>query len=129
LRPKNADLDQSAVPQRVAHAGRDVEHPRTARLGPAGRHGEDRRDHHVDRDDVDDPFGDAGELPEETSSVRDDDGFGHTKAADPTRSRLCQCRLDDGGPYKGDGDAPLELLDEGPLAEGLREGIGVGPSE
>ncbi len=49
-----AELHQPAVAQRVPHARRDVVHLRPSSFWPARRHGEDGRDDHVHRDDVDD---------------------------------------------------------------------------
>ena len=60
------ELDQSAIAQRVPHVG----------------------DHHVDRDDVDDALGDAGELLEQSARVGDDDRLRHAEAADPAREGL-----------------------------------------
>ena len=75
------------------------------------------------------PFGDARELAQEAAGVRHDDRLGHAEAADPSRPGFRQCRLNDGRPHDRDGYPALPLLDQRPLAERLREGIGVGPPE
>ena len=54
----------------------------------------DRRNHDVNRNDVDGAFWNARELFEKPSCVADDDRFRHTEAADPTGTRFCPCGFD-----------------------------------
>ena len=96
--------------------------------GPTSRDGQDGRHHQIDRDDVDDALGDARELLEEALGVGDDDRIGHSEAADPSGLGLGQRRFDDRWPHDGDGQ-PAPGLQQGPLAERLGVGVGVGPSE
>ena len=133
--PALDQLDQAAVAERVPHAGGHVvdARPLVLRLGSGqqrlGGHGDDGRHHQVDRDDVGDPLGHPGELPQQAPGVGDDDRLGHPEAADPARSGLGQGRLDDRGPDDGHGHGVAVLGDQGPLAQGLGVGVGVGPSE
>ena len=85
LEEAGGELDQAAVAQRVPHAGGDVVHLRPPRLGPAGGDGQDGGHHQVDRDDVDDALGHAGELAQQPAGVGDDDRLRHAEAPDPAR--------------------------------------------
>ena len=91
--------------------------------------GDDGGHHQVDRDDVGDPFGHAGELPQQAPGVGDDDRLRHAEASDPARAGLGERRLDDRRPDDGHGEGVAELRDECPLSQCLRIGIGVGPPE
>ena len=82
------ELDQSAIAQRVPHAGGDLVDGDLVVGRTVGGHGDDVGDHHVDRDDVDDALGDAGELLEQSARVGDDDRLRHAEAADPAREGL-----------------------------------------
>ncbi len=101
--PRLHQVDELAVAQGVPHAGRHLVDAGAAGVGPGGGHGQDGRHHQIDRDDVDHPFGDAGELPQQSPGVRDDDRLGHAEAPDPAGSRFGQRRLDDRGADHGDG--------------------------
>ena len=123
--------NERAVAERVPDAGGDLVDGRVAAalgVGALRREGDDRRDDEVDRDDVDDTFGDTGELAEHAAGVGDDHRLGHPEASDPARAGLGERGLDDGGPNDGDrqGAAARGQRD---LAQGLREGVGVGPAE
>ena len=104
-------------------------HLRPPWLGPPRRDGEDGCHDEIHRDHVDDAFGHPGELAQEAPGVGDDDRLRHAEAADPSGPGLRQRGLNDGGPHEGDGDLTFPLLDERPLTERFREGVGIGPSE
>ncbi len=125
--PGAHQVDELAVAQRV---GRSRRHLGDLGLvgGPAGRGVDDGGDHHVDGDDVDGALGDAGELLQQAAGVADDDRLGHAEAADPARAGLGPRRLDDRGAHDRHGDV-APLLEQGPLAERLGVGVGVGPAE
>ncbi len=128
--PAVDEVDEAPVPQRVHAAGRDlgdVGRPVGVHRA-AGGDGDGGGDDEVDGDDVDDALGHAGELLEEAAGVADDHRLGHAEAADPARPRLGERRLDDRRPDDRDGHVAA-LLGEGPLAERLRVGVGVGPAE
>ncbi len=87
--PRRDQLDQSAVAEGVPDPRGHVVHGRARVLigleeGVAG-HRDDRGHHQIDRDDVGDALGHAGELPEQAPRVGDDDRLGHPEAADPAR--------------------------------------------
>ena len=96
--PVMAKGDQLPVAQRVAGPGGGVHHVRAGQ-GASGRHCQDGRHYQVDRDDVDYPFRDPGELPQQASGVTDDDRVGHPETPDPARVRLRKGGLDDRGPH------------------------------
>ena len=79
------ERNEFAVAEGIANARADVEH--IWRVGSRARRGDgdDRGDDKIDRNDVDHPFGDAGELAEQAAGVRDDHRLRHPKAADPPR--------------------------------------------
>ena len=97
-----------------------------------GRAGDrqDRVHDDVDRDDVDDALGDAGELGDLAQAVRPDDRVGHLEAVDPPGRRVEQRALDDRRPH----DRQRQLLQvrellHRSLAHRLRERVDVGPAE
>ena len=96
--------------------------------GLAG-HRDDGRHHQVDRDHVGHALGYSGELAEQAPGVGDDDRLSHPEAANPAGAGLGQRRLDDGWSNDGHGDGGAELADQGPLAQRLGIGVGVGPAE
>ena len=120
-------VDEVAVPQGVDRAGGDLRDPRLIGDGPRG--GVDDGGHdEVDRDHVDRALGHAGELLQQPSGVGDDHRLGHPEPADPSGEGLVERRLDDRRAHDRHGHiAPV--LQERPLPEGLRVGVGVGPPE
>ena len=54
------EVDELAVEEGVPGAGGHLVDGRALGVGPLGGHGDDRGDHEVDRDDVDDPSGTPG---------------------------------------------------------------------
>ena len=86
--PVLGQLDQVAV----AQAGSARPRRRGTRVGPSRARApcaataEDGGHDQVDRDDVDDALGHAGELAQQAAGVGDDDRLGHAEAADPTRA-------------------------------------------
>ena len=74
------------------------------------------------------PSGMPGNSLQQAPGVGDDDRLGHAEAADPPRARLGEGRLDDRRAHDGDGQVGV-AGDQGPLAERLGEGVGVGPAE
>ena len=89
---------------------------------------DDGGDHEVDGDDVDGALGHAGELLQQAAGVGDDHRLGHAEAADPARERLVDRRLDDRRAHDRHRDVAA-VLQQRPLAERLRVGVGVGPAE
>ena len=78
------------------------------------------------------PSGTPGNSLQQSAGVGEDDRLGHPEAADPARPGLGQRGLDDRGPH----DADRVHVAHGPhgaghrdLAEGLGEGVGVGPAD
>ena len=96
--------------------------------GSAGGGVDDGGDHEVDGDHVDGALGHAGELLQQAAGVGDDHRLGHAEAADPAGERLVDRRLDDRRPHDRHRDVAA-VLQQGPLAEGLGVGVGVGPAE
>ena len=78
-------LVQLVVAQRVARPRGHVEVGGLRRRWRVRGDGQHRVHDHVDRDDVDDALGDAGELGDLTQAVRADDRVGHLEPVDPTR--------------------------------------------
>ena len=68
--PALGEVDELAVAQRVPDARGDLVDRRAGRVRAAGGDGDQRRHHEVDGDDVDDAFGDARELAEQTTRHR-----------------------------------------------------------
>ena len=126
--PSLAQRDEGSVAQRVPYAGRDLVHALLGRSRPSGRDGDDRRGDQVNRDHVDDALGYAGELPQQAPRVGDDHRLGHPEAADPSRNRVGERGLHDRGADDRYGQVSLRFR-EHDLAERLREGVGVGPTE
>ena len=121
------EVDEQAVAERVAGARRYL-HYVWARQRPARRHGEYGRHHEVHGDDVNDALGDAGELLEQATGVTYDDRVGHPKAPDPSRVRLGEGGLDYGRPHDRQWQ-PTAPLEERPLAQRLRVGVDIGPTQ
>ena len=106
--------------------------PGRIRKGPAGGDGDDGGHNDVDGDDVDDAFGHARELAEETAGVGEDHRLGHPEPADPARPGFGPRRLDDRRTHDAErhvvavgGDRVGQRL----LAERLGVGVGVGPPD
>ncbi len=120
---------ERAERERVAVAGGDVEVRRRARLGRRGHHGDDGRHDVVDRHDVGDVVGGARELGELATAVGQDQRLGHLEALDPARVGLLERRLDDARPHDRHPAAQPGVGLDDPLAQGLGEGVAVGPAE
>ncbi len=104
-------------------------HLRPPLLRAPRRHRQDGGHHEVDGDHVHDALGYAGEFAEQAAGIGHDDGLRHPEAADPAGPGFRQRGLNDRGPHERDRHPAFPLLDEGPLAERLRERIGVGPPQ
>ena len=126
--PLAYQIDELAVAQRVPGPGRDLVHGRAVRVGALGGGGDDGGRHLIGGNDVDDPLRQAGELGQQTTPVGDDDGLGHAEATDPSGTGLGEGRLDDGRTHDRDGKVAARL-EQGPLPQRLRVGVGVGPAE
>ncbi len=118
LEPARGQVDQLAVAEGVGrargHLG-DVD-PAVGRRPGAGD-GADGGGDLVDRDDVDDALGHAGELLQQAAGVGDDDRLGHAEAPDPARLGLRPGRLDDRRAHDADRDVAPGLA-QGPFARG-----------
>ncbi len=97
-------------------------------VGAERRHCADRADDQVDGNDVDRPFGNSWELPQQAARVRDDHWLGHAEPADPAGAGLDQRGLDDGGAHDAHWHVTLHLHQRA-FAERLRVRVRVGPSE
>ena len=126
--PGFREVDEAPVVERIPLAGGDLKDDGAVRVRSPGGDGDDRRHDEIDRDDVYDSLRHARELSQQPAGEGDDHRLGHPKAADPARSWLAQGRLDDRWPDEGDGEIGPRL-EEGPLAERFRIGIGVRPAE
>ena len=120
-------VDERPVLQRVDPAGGDLA-DRRCLVRAEGGDGDDRGDDEVDGDDVDDALRHAGELAQQAPGVGDEHRLGHPEAADPARPRLGPRRLDDRRAHDADRHVAL-AVGERLLAEGLGEGVGVGPTD
>ena len=120
-------VDEHPVLQRV-DAARGHLRDLGSSLGAQRGHRDDRSDHDVDRDHVDGPFGNAGELVEQAAGVGDQHRLGHAEATDPARLRFGECRLDDRGADDRHRHGALDV-GERLLAERLGERVRVGPAD
>ena len=126
--PAPHQVHELAVAERVDRAAGDLGDVGLAAGRAPGGHGQDGGHHQIDGNDVDDPLGHAGELLEHAPGVGGYDRLGHAEAPYPPRLGLGQGRLDDRGPH--DADRHLAPgLGQGPLPQGLGEGVGVGEPE
>ena len=127
--PALHEIDQAPVAQRVDRARRHLHdigalgRGRTARRDRA-----DRGDDEIDGDDVDDAFGNTGELVEQPAPVGEDDRLGHAKAANPAGKRLGERRLDDRRSHDRHRHVAARV-DERALADRLGERVRIGEAE
>jgi hypothetical protein len=127
--PALDEVDQSSVVQRIDCTRRHLHDVGAfARCRAAGRDRADSGDDEVDRDDVDDAFGNAGELFDQPAPVGEDDRLGHAKAANPAGKRFGDGRLDDGRPQDRHRHVAARI-DQRALADGFRERVGIGEAE
>ncbi len=99
--PFTHQVDELAVAERVAGARGGVDDVGAFERSPGG-YRQDGSHHEVDRDDVDDPFGDARELLEQALGIADDHRVSHPEAPYPARMRFGKGGLDDGGTHHRD---------------------------
>ncbi|CAB4344585.1 unannotated protein [freshwater metagenome] len=92
------------------------------------RNSNDRGGNKIDRNDVDDTFGNAREFLQKTTRITDDDWLGHAEAADPAGYWFLQRRFDDRGTHDADGNV-APSFDKRSFAECLCVGICVGPTQ
>ncbi len=125
--PFTHQVDELAVAERVAGARSGVDDVGAFERS-AGGYRQDGRDHEVDRDDVDDPFGDAGEFLEQAAGIADDHGVSHPEAPYPARMGFRKGGLDDGGAHHRHRQVAA-ALEKGPFTQGLRVRIGIWPTQ
>src|SRR3972149_7834257 len=70
------------------------------------RDGQHRVYHEIDRDDVNDALGDAGELGDVALAVGEDDRLGHLETLDPAGPRVHEGPLEDRGAKEPEREAP-----------------------
>ena len=126
--PSAHQVEQRAVLDRVDGAAGDLGDVGAGIDGAPGGHGQDGGHDQIHRDHVDDALGHPGELFEQSPGVGGDHRLGHAESPDPSRIGLGQGRLDDRGPHDAHRDVAAGL-GQGPLTEGLGEGVGVGEPE
>ena len=101
---------------------------RLSRLRRGGADRDDGVDHVVAGHDVDHRVRRGREVGQLTPAVREDQRLGHLEALDPARVRVLPGRLHDRRPDDGDPDVRAGL-DHRRLAQGLGEGVDVGPAQ
>ena len=119
---------QVAKEQRVTRTGTHLVVRRLSRRRRGGGSGQDRVDHDVDRNDVDDPVGRCREIRELAATEGQNDRLGHLEAFDPAGMRPGQRTFDDRGPHYADGQRTRVLL-EVALPERFGHRVAVGPAE
>ena len=96
------------------------------RLGSADRN--DGVDHVVTGNDVDHGIRGGRELRQLSSPIGQDDRIGHLEALDPSRVRVFQRRLHDGGADNGDLHVMAQVRNDN-LAHRFGEGVDIGPPQ
>ena len=125
--PFTHQVDELAVAERVAGARGGVDDVGTFERSPGG-YRQDGSHHEVYRDDVDDPFGDAGELLEQAAGIADDYRVSHPEAPYPARMGFRKGGLDDGRTHHCHRQVAA-ALEKSPFTQGLRVRIGIWPTE
>ena len=127
LEPRADKVDQAAVVQRVLRTRGNLNNLRFE-LGALCGDRNDRSGNKIDRNDVDNAFGNAGEFFEKTACVTDDDRLGHTESANPAGNWFSKRRFNNRRTHDADRHIAAGF-NKRTLAEGFCVGVRVGPSE
>ena len=79
------EIHEFAIEERIPYTRGDLIHRDLPLDRPMGSDKENVGHHHVNGDDVHDPFWNTRELLQEPPGIGDDDWLGHTEATNPTR--------------------------------------------
>ena len=127
--PTLHEIDQGRVVERVDRTRGHLHDigPLVRRRTPC-RDRADGRDDEIDGNHVDDAFGNAGELFQQTAPVGEEDRLGHAKPTDPAGKWFGDRGLDDRRSQDRHGHIAA-CIDQRTLTDGLRERVGVGKAE